>query len=219
MKPCTNTQRLKCIALDFDGVIVDSMPTQERIWREVARAILRDDQAEDQLIHNLYDGKSRDLMFDGILLSEEQRRLLRKEKNTRWFSERKFIALMDQVNRFLPRIKSRYYTAIATTADLEYVTHILQREHLSFYVDLILTGDDVSRGKPDPEMIFEIGKRLNIDNEQICVVGDTITDLEMSKRAACKFVLLAPKPIVGEQQCSLPWVNGWKELAELLQLN
>ncbi len=209
---------VKCIALDFDGVIVDSMPPQEVIWRRVARSVL-DDQQEHKLILNLYAGKARDRMFDGILLTDEQRYILRREKNQIWHEQRENIPLVDGAKGLIPILRKRYPIAITTTAEVEYVNHILQRENLAPYVDLILTDDDVRRGKPYPDMIFEVSSRLKVPQHYICLIGDTITDLEMSRRAGCKFILMSSKEIGVELPAGYQRVSGWIELAVVLRLD
>jgi phosphoglycolate phosphatase len=52
--------------------------------------------------------------------------------------------------------------------------------------DLVLGGDDVSRSKPDPEMIHAILRRLRIDRSQAVMVGDALTDIQMGLSAGLK---------------------------------
>jgi len=213
--PGTFWTTLKCVALDFDGVIVDSMPTQERIWRDVAREVFGNTWLETKLIENLYDGKSRDRMFENIELTGEQRRRLREEKDRLWFAERDRVELREGVRNYMPILRAHYEIVIATTADFKYVDHVLHREKLSPYVSFIITDDDVPHGKPCPDMILKIGSRLSISNTEICLVGDTETDLEMSRRAACRFVLMTANPVA--KDCLQ--VRDWHELIALIQSN
>jgi phosphoglycolate phosphatase len=48
---------------------------------------------------------------------------------------------------------------------------------------LVLGGDEVSRPKPDPEMIQEACRRLGLHPREIVYVGDTVSDMVMAKRA------------------------------------
>jgi phosphoglycolate phosphatase len=48
---------------------------------------------------------------------------------------------------------------------------------------LVLGGDEVSRPKPDPEMIQEACRRLRLHPREIVYVGDTVADMIMAKRA------------------------------------
>jgi HAD superfamily hydrolase (TIGR01549 family) len=206
------------VALDFDGVIVDSMPIQEAVWRQVANGILNNRSLEEKLISNLYEGKAHERMFENIDLTESQQQKFREQKNKKWFIYRATVPLMDNAARYIPLLKRRYLTAIVTTAELTYVQSVLQRENLSEYFDLILTDDHVRHGKPFPDMIFELAQRLQLSSPQICVVGDTISDLEMSTSAGAKFIMMTTKTVCVSEYPDYRRVEDWRQLSDLLDL-
>jgi phosphoglycolate phosphatase-like HAD superfamily hydrolase len=53
-------------------------------------------------------------------------------------------------------------------------------------LDLIVGGDEVSRPKPDPEMIHVILDRLGVAPSQSVMVGDALNDLQMGANARLK---------------------------------
>jgi len=53
-------------------------------------------------------------------------------------------------------------------------------------LDLIVGGEEVARGKPDPEMIHIILDRLGIDRSQAVMVGDALSDVQMGINAGLK---------------------------------
>jgi len=52
--------------------------------------------------------------------------------------------------------------------------------------DLIVGGEEVAGGKPDPEMIHMILDRLGIDRSQAVMVGNAISDVQMGISAGVK---------------------------------
>jgi phosphonatase-like hydrolase len=53
-------------------------------------------------------------------------------------------------------------------------------------VDTIVASDDVARGRPWPDMIFEAMRRLDVDSPRaVAKVGDTPSDLAEGRRAEC----------------------------------
>jgi phosphoglycolate phosphatase len=50
-------------------------------------------------------------------------------------------------------------------------------------LDLIVAGEEVSRSKPDPEMIHIILDRLGVDRSQAVMVGDALNDVQMGVNA------------------------------------
>jgi phosphoglycolate phosphatase len=53
-------------------------------------------------------------------------------------------------------------------------------------LDLVVGGEEVSRSKPDPEMIHIILDRLRIDRSQAVMVGDALSDVQMGINAGLK---------------------------------
>jgi len=54
--------------------------------------------------------------------------------------------------------------------------------------DCIITADDVSKGKPNPEGLKKILKKLNINKKESLYVGDSLYDYKASKSAKIKYV-------------------------------
>jgi phosphonatase-like hydrolase len=53
-------------------------------------------------------------------------------------------------------------------------------------VDTVVASDEVARGRPWPDMIFEAMRRLDIDSPRaVAKVGDTPSDLAEGRRAEC----------------------------------
>lgn len=44
--------------------------------------------------------------------------------------------------------------------------------------------------KPNPGMLLDLGRRLGINLEQVCYVGDSLTDVEAARAAGCRPVLV-----------------------------
>jgi phosphoglycolate phosphatase-like HAD superfamily hydrolase len=53
-------------------------------------------------------------------------------------------------------------------------------------LDLIVGGDEVTRSKPDPEMVRLILDRLAVAPSQAVMVGDALNDLQMGANAGLK---------------------------------
>ncbi len=53
-------------------------------------------------------------------------------------------------------------------------------------LDLIVGGEEVSRSKPDPEMLHLILERLGVDRSRAVMVGDALNDVQMGLNAGLK---------------------------------
>ncbi len=52
--------------------------------------------------------------------------------------------------------------------------------------------------KPEPGMIFQAARELNIDLSNSYMIGDSLTDIEAGKKAGCKTILLADANLARE---------------------
>jgi phosphoglycolate phosphatase len=76
------------------------------------------------------------------------------------------------------------------TADLtEIARKILNTLNILDLFNYIVGADFVKNDKPDPEMIYKTAKALDVDLCKIVIVGDSIVDMEMGRRAGIGFVV------------------------------
>ena len=82
-------------------------------------------------------------------------------------------------------------TAVVTSKKREELNDTLERLRLSPYLDCQITSDDVTRGKPDPEGIFQALAHLAIPTDQLAhvvFIGDTVYDMQAAHAAGIKAI-------------------------------
>jgi phosphoglycolate phosphatase len=79
--------------------------------------------------------------------------------------------------------KDRFYTALATSDERKDTEAVLNHLGLKSLFDIILCAGKVDLPKPHPETIFNICKKLSVDPQEAVMVGDSVTDMIMGKRA------------------------------------
>lgn len=62
---------------------------------------------------------------------------------------------------------------LATSSNRKFVNIIFESVEWQSQLSFVLTGDDVTRGKPDPEMYLKAAERLGIDPERMLVLEDS----------------------------------------------
>ena len=58
---------------------------------------------------------------------------------------------------------------------------IIEKMGLSKFIDIIIGGDDVNKGKPNPEGFLKACYALKVKPDQSAYVGDTVSDMVMGK--------------------------------------
>ncbi|MEZ6090778.1 MAG: HAD family phosphatase [Pirellulaceae bacterium] len=75
---------------------------------------------------------------------------------------------------------------VATSSKRRFAERILQSFDLMDRLQFLLTGDDVSRGKPDPEMYLQAASRFNLPSSQMLVLEDSENGcLAAARSGAC----------------------------------
>ncbi|MHA2297987.1 MAG: HAD family hydrolase [Candidatus Hodarchaeales archaeon] len=98
--------------------------------------------------------------------------------------------LFPGVKESLLKLKKRGFKVglVTNGMDFEVSRKIKSIEHL---FDVRVTASDVTRKKPDPEMILKGMKKVMTNKEETLYVGDTIVDMKAAYNAGCKFALMA----------------------------
>jgi phosphoglycolate phosphatase len=90
----------------------------------------------------------------------------------------------------LRRLKSEGLLLSVATADLtDIARNALIYADVYDLFDYIIGADMVEKDKPDPEMIFKTLEELQVKPEREVLVGDSITDMEMGRRAGLGLVV------------------------------
>jgi beta-phosphoglucomutase len=163
---------IKGILFDLDGVIVDTLHFHFLAWKEMFGRMGGKVQELTVLLH---EGRSsKELM--PILLEEaglefpEERWHDFIETKREYYRSIVNITFYPRVLETIKRLKNDGYKLALVTACAKKNMHkALSDEHQSLF-DVIVTGDDMPRGKPNPDP-YEIGRdELKLNNAECLVV-------------------------------------------------
>jgi phosphoglycolate phosphatase len=79
--------------------------------------------------------------------------------------------------------------ALATTDDRDPTVRTIEALGLAELVDAIVCADDGVAVKPAPDMVDHLCARLETSPSRTAVVGDSVADLEMGRRAGARLVI------------------------------
>jgi beta-phosphoglucomutase len=183
---------LEAIIFDMDGVLIDSHPVHRRAWRQFLNTVGKDVREEE--LDFILEGRRREEILRHFLGELPDTALaeygLRKDQ----FFEEKFreIRLIPGIRRFLDRLEAAgVQTAIATSASSSRTWGTLQRLNLNKKFATIVTGDDVTIGKPDPAVYQLASRRMNITAGKILVLEDAPCGVQAAKSAGMRCIGVA----------------------------
>ena len=186
---------LRAVILDFDGVITDSEILHLRAFNQVLAQYNIEIKTEDY--YKEYLGFTDLDCFKSVVekselgLDSEQIRNLIKQKN-QVFEElaRTEATIFEGAQEFLQMLNDNGVAmAICSGAVLEEIELILERFDLHPFFAVIVSGDQITKGKPDPEGFLQALERLNkgkqnpIAANECVVVEDSHWGLEAGNAA------------------------------------
>jgi len=78
--------------------------------------------------------------------------------------------------------------AVASNKPAEFVVPLVEHFQMAPFFQVVLGGDNVTRKKPHPEMLFLVLEKLRVRPERALYVGDMTLDVEAGRRAGIKTV-------------------------------
>jgi len=82
-------------------------------------------------------------------------------------------------------------TALTTLSKRKDVLHVIRSLDIEPLLDVILTAEDVTRGKPDPEIYLLAAQRLEVPPEHCLVLEDTVNGIKSAQSAGMNVVAIA----------------------------
>lgn len=178
---------LKGIIFDLDGVIVDSHPAHKQAWRELL-ASLGQEVSEAQL-EFVVEGHKRDEILRHFLgdLSGEEVRRLGQLKDDFYRQVGHQVRLIPGVAKFISAAKLLGLgLAVATSAGRRRAEETLRRFELMESFRVVMTGDEVQAGKPDPAVFQRAADGLELGAEHLLVCEDAVAGVQAAKRAGMR---------------------------------
>ena len=179
---------------DWDGVVVDSSRAHERSWERLAEEENRP-LPPDHFKRGF--GMKNEKIIPELLAwttdSREIRRLsLRKEELYREIIRAEGIAPLRGVREFLERLdRAGVPRVIASSTHRLNITSTLEVLGLSGYFPLVVSAEDVTHGKPDPEIFLLAAKKLGAPPARCVVFEDAHVGIEAARAAGMKVVGVA----------------------------
>lgn len=210
---------IRAIVFDMDGLMVNT----EHLYWEVAREIAAEHgkSVSDQTLRKTM-GRER-LASVRIIVEEAGLPLDPEEvmhRRERMMAERlgRGVEPMPGLREILARFHGRLKLAVATSSPRMLVDATLPGLGIDGYFDAITAGDEITRGKPDPEIYLKTVSKLKVDPAACVVLEDAPAGALAGWRAGA-YVIAVPSPLTAEEDFSKiahQRVNNLFEAADII---
>jgi HAD superfamily hydrolase (TIGR01549 family) len=175
---------IKAVIFDMDGTMVNS----QKLWDDVSQrlAALYGVIIDKELQRRMMGKKDNDSLAafkDYHHLDVEVQELIRvrREMILRDVGLVETNKGLYELLDLLDRLEMK--KAVATSAFREFTSKILSSFDLEKRFDTVITGDDITLGKPDPMIFLEAARRLDVSPKDCLVLEDAENGVEAASKA------------------------------------
>jgi HAD superfamily hydrolase (TIGR01509 family) len=200
------------VAFDLDGVLVDSEP----VWREVEEEVAArfGFVYSEELASRLHGrGPSSVGEIVGELLDDPEAGLQAALAMVDGMIERAGrggVPTMPGATELVDSLRGRVRLAVASNSPRRYVDAILSGTGYAGSFEVVVSGDEVARFKPAPDVYLRVAERLGLSPEEVVAVEDSPVGVESARAAGMTVILLR-----GLVAMDAPDVKAVDSLAEL----
>jgi HAD superfamily hydrolase (TIGR01509 family) len=167
---------IKGVIFDMDGTIVDSLPYHYEAWK-----IFFNENKVENFSEKLKDykgGGTLDLMTAvyGDRYSRKELKIMTDDKEIifREIYKNNVVPIAGFMEMFKLIKSKKILVGIASNAIRKNVKMILSKLKIYEEFDSIICGDEVRKGKPNPEMFNETVDRFNLKKEECLIFEDSV---------------------------------------------
>ena len=178
---------IKLIISDFDGTLVDTFEANLRAYQQAFNEVNLSLSTEEY--RRCFGFRFERFMSEMGITDEKTKKRIRDNKKNYYPNYFNYL----KINTSLVELISTFHakdgkTAIASTARRENLENALQHTKLHSLFDLILAGEEVTHGKPSPEIYEIVMKKMGILPKETLIFEDSEVGLQAAKDSGAHFI-------------------------------
>jgi len=180
------------VIFDMDGVLVDSYAAHLESWRCLAREMGR--HITESQFASTFGRTSREIIAELFGESDADRIRVLDDRKEAIYREliRDHIPVMPGAAALVERcVTAGFRTGVGSSGPAANVSLVCEGLGISRLLTAVVSGADVRRGKPDPEVFLIAAQRLEVEPAKCIVIEDAPVGIEAAHRAGMRCVALA----------------------------
>jgi HAD superfamily hydrolase (TIGR01509 family) len=188
---------IKAAIFDYDGVLVDSRDANVSLIHNLFNKAGYDKPSRSKILQNFHLPlwQTIEQLLDDPDHAEVER--LWKMGHSQEFRAAELIKLPVKITQTIEVLGKTLKLGIASGSLKQGIDELFDRAQIKPSFSTIITYGDYKNPKPDPEPLLLASKQLGIKPMDSVYIGDSAVDIEASKAAGMKSVLLSDKFLDG----------------------
>src|SRR5436305_13975922 len=213
----TMTSPFCAVIFDLDGLLADS----EQWWNQIDAKLLaeygvtyRGEYHRDVLgvSYRLAIGFYKNAFHISAPVEELMRR--RGEIATEFFANS--VGLFPSAKVTLERLREmKLYLALATSSVSASARPFLKRTGIRSLLEVVITGDEVERGKPHPDIYMITAEKLQVDIDSCLVIEDALAGIAAAKAANMRVAAIPDTRFVDPREYTKEADYVFRDLSEI----
>lgn len=176
------------LIFDLDGTLADTMPVHYESWIDTLEPFgLTLDEDRFYALGGNPTVVVAQLLIDEAGLERDAMDLTR-EKEARYLERLAEVTPIEPIVALARAHRGKVPMAVATGALRDVAERTMQLIGIADWFDALVTSNDVTRHKPDPEIFLESAKRIGAEPTKCRVYEDADLGLEAARRAGMETV-------------------------------
>jgi beta-phosphoglucomutase len=184
---------IEAVIFDWDGTLADTkwavVQAFQKVLVEVGCSV------SDRFIERLMGVGTKMTIEEAlktcnIKFNDEQLETLVRDKIESQVALFEKVSLFEGATELLEELQGRTKVALATMSGRKVIAKLLPEKGLEGCFDVVVTADDVSKPKPDPEVFVVSAAKLGVDPKDCVVVEDSVFGVRAAKEAEMKCIVV-----------------------------
>jgi len=180
---------------DLDGTLLDTMPLHHRAWDLALREAGVPQGMDETLFYSLSGAAPLEFTdavaaFYGVQFDAPA---LLRAKDQLFDSVQHQATLIEPTVAFARRMAPSHPLAVASGGARHVVRGLLEVSGLKSLFPVVVTGDDVVRGKPAPDLFLLAAERMNVAASECLVFEDSPPGIRAAESAGMRWVRVAAR--------------------------
>jgi phosphoglycolate phosphatase len=196
---------IKLVIFDLDGTLVDAYAA---ITHSFNYAMKRSGYpAQSPLTIRRAVGLGDKQLLAAFVEKKDLDKALEAYRKYHAFDLKRYARLLPGARRVLSLLKKRgYRLAVASNRPTRFSQIIIRHLGIKQYFDYVLCADKIKCGKPSPEILHTVMRKLGVTAAQTIYVGDMVIDAQTARNSEVKAVIVTGgSSTLSEIRKERPW--------------
>jgi beta-phosphoglucomutase len=176
----------KAVIFDWDGTLADTKDLVLASFRKALEDLPV--EVDEKLIKSLMGKRAKEIFYvvlqkSGMSFNDETINELVEKRVEAELELGSCVELRDGALDLLSSLKGKVKLALASMNNKQVIENMLNSCGLKDFFDIVLSADEVSEPKPDPEIFLKCASKLRLEPTVIVVVEDSTFGVRAAKAA------------------------------------